>query len=168
MKKATAVHFIHKEKNEVLLADQQFKIIGLKGFGGKIEEGESALVSTIREVVEETGGISVYEEDLIPVALIDFYNGPEELIPFGHPSFRVLFYNCYIFEGEAISTDEMKDPKYYDIDNLPIDRLVPGDDLFIHQILKGNTIKGWIRRTADFKTIINYEMYPCTLAELVI
>ncbi|MEO5645856.1 MAG: NUDIX domain-containing protein [Candidatus Paceibacterota bacterium] len=168
MKKATLVHFINKETNEVLLADQQFKIVGLKGFGGKIEEGESALASTTREVTEETGGITFDEKDLIPVGLIDFYNGPEEDKVFGDPSFRVLFYNCYLFKGEAVSTAEMQDPQFYEIDNLPIERLIPGDDLFIHEILKGNPTKGWIRRTADFAMVINAEIYPCTLAELVI
>ncbi len=168
MKRATAVHFINKSLNSVLLAYQQRKIVGLKGYGGKIEEGESAIESVVREIPEETGGIIFDPKDLVPVGLIDFYNGSEAEVPFGDPSFRVLFYNCYVFSGFAISTSEMKDPWFYLFEGIPIEDLVKGDELFLFKLLRADFTKGYIRRTSDFKTVIDFHFEPATIEDLVI
>jgi len=180
MKLATCVHFIDPVTQSVLLAYQQAKIIGRKGYGGTMKENEGSLACTAREVSEETGGIKEFRinpdqeggiifdiADLVPVALIDFYNGPEDEVEFGDPTFRVLFYNCYKFSGHAIDTVEMRDPWFYPINNLPID-LVPGDLVFLPDILQGKMLTGWIRRTKDFKTILDSQIEACQLSDLII
>ncbi len=168
MKKATCVHFINKATNSVLLAHQQRKIIGLKGYGGKLEDGESAIDSTVREIPVETGGIVFDPKDLVPVGIIDFYNGTEEEVPFGSPSFRVLFYNCYTFTGTAVSTDEMKDPWFYLFDSIPVEELVRGDEEFLFKLLAEDLTKGWMRRTSDLKTVIDAHFEPAFIEDLVL
>jgi hypothetical protein len=169
MKRATATHFINKSLNSVLLAYQQKKVIGLKGYGGKIEEGETPQDSVTREVFEEAGGGIIFDPaDLVPVGLIDFYNGTEEEVPLGNPSFRVLFYNCYKFRGNAVSTEEMKDPWFYLFDSIPIEELVKGDELFLLSLLREELTKGWIRRTTDFRTVLGSHFEPATIEDLII
>ncbi len=181
MKRATATHFINKSLNTVLLAYQREKVIGLKGFGGKIKPGQTPWQNAVIEVSEETGGVKekrinpeeeggiVFDpQDLVPVALIDFYNGTDEEVPFGKPSFRVLFYNCYKFSGRAIDTEEMYDAWYYPIDGIPKEKLPIGDEEFLQPILEGNLTRGWMRRTADFKTVLGSHFEPAVIEDLVI
>lgn len=180
MELATCVHFINS-LHSVLLADQQTKIVGTKGYGGKLKDKEDPRKGSLREVKQETGyykkyrinyfedgGITFELKDLMPVAVIDFYNGTEEEVPFGTPSFRVLFYNCYIFKGRAVSTKEMRDPWFYPIDNLPTTELPLGDEHFLHDILNCVLTKGWMRRTKDFKTVLGYQFEPANVEDLVI
>lgn len=168
MKLATCTYLIRGDK--VLMAFQQSTIIGLKGYGGKKEFPWLTLPgSAVDEIAEETGWkdpidptnkkwITVQPEDLEPTALIDFYNGPKDKVPDGDPSFRVLFYRCFTFSGEAVSTKEMMDPGWYDIDNLPYEKLVHGDELFIDRFLSGANFRMKIRRTEDFRSIVSYSM----------
>lgn len=182
MKRATLVHFINKF-DSVLLAMQQAKVIGRKGYGGKIEDGQTEIACTVEEVTDETGGnpekrinpkekggIIFNPNDLVPVAVIDFYNGTEEEVPFGNPSWRVKFFNCYKFSGKAIDTIEMQDAWFYPIggDNLPLDEVPKGDELFLKDILQRKLRKGWIRRTSVSGPVIDWDINPCTLEDLVI
>jgi hypothetical protein len=182
MNLATCVHFINKNLNSVLMADQQFKIVATKGYGGVFKDGEDGLKCAAREIPEETGkdkskrlnpdeeseGIIFDTKDLIPVAVIDFYNGTEEEVPFGDPSYRVIFYNCYVFSGYAIDTLEMRNPWFYLINDLPFHKMVPGDELFIQDILEGKMRTGWIRRTNNLLTVIDPHIEACELKDLVI
>lgn len=169
MKTATCIYFI--KDNAVLMAEQQYKIIGLKGYGGGPEDGETLLECALREIREETGcvknkrlnpdeegGISVLSKDLITMGVIDFYNGTAEEVPFGDPSFRVIFYRCDKFSGHAISTLEMMNPDFYDIHNLPFSEMIPGDDLFLTDMFNGFIVTGYIRRTKDFKNILDKKL----------
>lgn len=162
------------------MADQQFKIVGTKGYGGKIEDGQTPQESTKEEVCQESGKIKEFRinpdeeggiefdiKDLEPVGVIDFYNGPEDQVPFGDPSFRVLFYVCEKFSGKAIDTVEMRNPQMYDIDNLP-STLVPGDTLFIHDFLAKRYKKGYVRRSVDWKEILEHDLTDCSIGDLVI
>ncbi len=180
MKKATCVYFVDRIKNQVLMADQQFKIVGTKGYGGKIKPGQTPQESTVEEVGEESGtkkefrinpdqegGIVFDPKDLEPVGVIDFYNGPADSVPFGEPSFRVLFYICETFSGTPIDTVEMRNPCMYDIENLP-STLVPGDERFLYDFLHRRYKKGYMRRTEDWKEIIECELHNCTLEDLCI
>ncbi len=181
MKRSTVVYFIDKKTNKTLMAWQQRKVIGLKGYGGVIEDNEDPRLSACREVWEESGGdpkrriyhkevggITVKPENLEPVVLIDFYNGTEGEVPFGNPNFRVLGYRSFVWEGKAISTNEMVHPDWYGINQLPLDDMIIGDSLFIKDFFSGNLIMGYIRRTSDWKKIIDYKISPCTINDLVI
>ncbi len=168
MKKASCVYCIDAARNKVLMAEQQYKIIGLKGYGGGFdpERGDKTMEDCAGRELDEEGCIPIKKEKLELVGRMAFYNGPVEEVPDGEPSFEVWFYRYFDFLGTAVSTDEMKNPDWYDIDNLPIEEMIVGDDLFIPQILRGELIKGWIRRTKDLKQVIDYHLEPCTIEDL--
>ncbi|MCC6198854.1 NUDIX domain-containing protein [Candidatus Nomurabacteria bacterium] len=170
MKKATCTYLI--DGQYVQMAYQQKKIIGFKGYGGMIEEGQSIRGNAVQEIWEETGGVSKLRirkdeiggiftrpELLEPVAQIDFYNGTEEEVPFGSPSMRVYFFLCFQYAGKAIDTVEMTKHQLFAINSLPEKQLVQGDEMFMYQILNGKKLEGWMRRTKDFSSIVDYELY---------
>ena len=173
MKTATCVYLIRESDNTVLLAKQVAKIIGRKGYGGKIEAQqtirsnavdetaqESGVIKELRVYPEQDGGVLIKEEDLIPIGLVDFYNGAD--VPFGDPNFRVYFFLCKKFSGVPIDTTEMIDPQWYLIDQLPIEELVPGDEYFVPTMLKGIAVSGYIRRTEDWTSILEHTVKECS------
>ncbi len=178
---ATAVYCV-SGGTHVVMAYQQAVIVGLKGYGGGPKDGESLKSCAERELGEESGcvpekrvyhlesgGITIdHPDDLELVAVIDFYNGTEEEIPFGNQSSRVFFYRCVKFKGMAISTTEMIHPRLYPIGNLPFNQMIIGDELIIPDVLAGRPIKGHLRRTADFKKIIDHKINPCESEELLL
>ncbi len=166
--RATIIYLIDKDKGSVLMAKKTRKVgIGYWfGYGGKIDEGEDEDISVCRETKEESGGIELDPKDLERVALIDFYKGADR--PFGQPTFRVLCYRVLTWKGESSSTIEMADPTFFPINNLPLQEMKPGDELFVPQILAGTPVKGWIRFTDDSKAIIGSDIKPCSLEDLVI
>ncbi len=176
----TCTYFITGKR--VLMADQQKKIIGTKGYGGRMLLGESWQGCCGREIREESGGdpnrrvdqsqqggLVFLEKDLTPFALIDFYNGTETDIPFGKPSCRVLFSKCTTYSGRAIDTYEMRNPKFYWIHRLPYKKMISGDKYFItlQTLLGDECMEGWIRHTSDFKTVLGKEVKNCSREQLV-
>lgn len=177
----TCTYFVKGKR--VLMADQQNKIIGRKGYGGAVVTGETWRECCNREVLEETGaepalrihplvsgGIYFEENDLIPFALITFYNGDDTEVPFGSPSCIVHFSRCTTFRGTPVNTIEMKNHRYHWINRLPKKKMISGDSLFITpETLTGKTCKmGWIRHTADLKQVIDYNIWDCPLDALLV
>ena len=176
MKKATLVYplRINNGLQEVMLAEKMKKIgIGyLFGFGGKIKGDESALACAVRETKEETGGkndpskgLVIAEEDLEVVGLMDFYNGGKHE---GDPRFRVIIYTVRTFSGEFESTDEMKNPAWFNCYDLPDGKIKPGDELFLPYVFKGEYFKGFVHFSEDEKCVHDYLITPCSKDELVI
>lgn len=174
MAKATIVYIIDPQTNEVLMARKVRKVgTGFWfGYGGKIEAGQTPQECTIEETFEESGGvIKLSEEELEPVALIDFYKGEDTTPLVDTPLFSVLFYRALKTKasvGEPLTTDEMADPTWFPVDNLPWDEIMPGDELLLPQVLAGTPIKGWVHFTSNEKEVIGSSIENCTLAELVI
>jgi hypothetical protein len=165
MKIATCLYLI--KDGYVQMGYQDSFIVGFKGYGGKVEN-QTIRQNAVQELWEETGGVPelrvhreqeggilIREEWLEPAGLIDFYNGTEEEVPFGDPSFRVYFFLCRQSMGKAIDTIEMKDHQLFNIDYLPIDKMVKGDGEFIPPMLKGICLKGLVRRDKDWNTIVS-------------
>lgn len=168
MKKATILYIlrIRDGKTQVLMA-KKTRVVGVGkwfGYGGKIEENETATECTARELRDEST-LKINEEDLLPVGLIDFYKGD---CPFGDPSFRVMFYIAWNFSGTEQESDEMKTPTWFDIDSLPLDEMKAGDEKFIPRILRGEIIKGFSRFSEDETILIESNIETCSISDLVI
>ena len=132
------------KENEVLLAIKG-KHIGegrWNGYGGGIEKGEEARKAAVRELKEETDGVIVLPEHLEKIAEIDVHNtkGNGEVFVC-----KVHFYITKQWQGEVRETDEMLKPTWFDIDNLPLDEMMPADRKFLPLALKGKKIKAQLK-----------------------
>ena len=168
--KATVVFLI--KDNKILLARKMKKIgAGLwNGYGGKPEPKDISIRHTAcRELYEESGmGIITEPDHLIEVADIDFYKNKASIA-----DFSVVFYISYLWSGEAGDTEEMKDPTWFTLDDIPYGEMLPADRDFMPKILdkiintdsldknkeiKNNTIiKGKVNFSEDMKSVLRSE-----------
>ena len=131
--------------NKVLLGLKTRKIgAGRRnGYGGGVEDGETIRQSAIRELEEESGKksgkkfITTSLENLEKVAIVDFHNTHSDGKTF---ICRVHFFVIRKWTGEANETDEMIDPIFFNIDQLPYDQMMPADREYFPLILNGKKI----------------------------
>ncbi|SRR6266403_2925801 len=171
--KATIVYIIDKETNEVLMAKKRRKVgVGYWfGYGGKIEDDETPEQCTIRETFKESGNIiKLNEADLEPLALISFYKGKESGPLNADPVFEVIGYRIFVNKHEIgipVTTDEMADPQWFSIINgIPWDKMKPGDELILPQILLGAPVKGWVHFSDDSTEVLGSSIMPCKIREI--
>jgi len=108
------------------------------GYGGGIEKGETAVLCAIRELEEESG-LKIKPKDLEKVAIVDFHNEKSDGSVF---ICRVHFFKVLNWEGEIKETEDgaMITPTFFDINNLPLDKMMPADKEFMPQILNGKKL----------------------------
>ena len=147
--KQPAVLIYVVKNNKVLLAKKMKKINSGKytGYGGKIEAGETELQAAQRELKQESG-LDAEMHSLRKVALVDFYNTETNV-------WRVHVFMTSEFKGKPISTDEMSDPKWFDISKLPIDIMIWSDEYWLPVVLRGKKIQATIH-LENFKMSIKY------------
>ena len=151
MAKATLVYIIDPDTQEVLMAKRGAKKVGVGywfGYGGKIEEGETPEDCAYRETLEESGGvIKLKKENLERVVLMQFFNKPESNPHTDEPVFEVICFRIFQKKsdvGSSISTEEMVDPTWFPVKNIPWNEMKPGDELFVPHIISGTPVKGWL------------------------
>ena len=105
------------------------------GYGGKLEEGETATAAAVREIKEESG-VEVNEAALEEVALVDF------IFEDGNP---LLVHTYFVREwsGEPPETEEMK-PRWYAFDAIPYDLMWADDIHWLPRTLKGEKLRGTV------------------------
>ena len=126
-------------EGKVILAKKQ-KHIGRdcwNGYGGGIEKGETPEEATVRELGEESGGIETTTRNLEKVAIVDFHNTKEDGEIF---ICQVHIYLVRVWYGSAKSTDEMVDPTWFDINDLPFSEMLPADREWLPIALSGKKI----------------------------
>lgn len=96
------------------------------GFGGKLEEGETALECITRETREEAG---INLNDAEELGIGKFHNYELDYI------IEVHFYKCTKFSGKPVSTEEME-PKWFTLDEIPYDNMWPSDQYILPIFLK--------------------------------
>ena len=142
--KATLLFLVRD--GQVCFAEKQKKIGAgrLNGFGGKVEPGETIEQAMIRETEEEIG--------ITPTA----YKQMGEVL-FHNPSddeamrrMRVYVFTATEWTGEPAETDEMKRPVWYGIDQVPYDKMLAGDQIWLPYVLQGRPVKAFIRFNDDW------------------
>lgn len=96
------------------------------GFGGKVEEDETIVEATARELEEESG-LFVYKSDLIKIADLTFR---------GDLSLHVSVFQTFHFTGEPQESDEMI-PKWFTLDTIPLPRMCADDKYWLLPALTG-------------------------------
>jgi 8-oxo-dGTP diphosphatase / 2-hydroxy-dATP diphosphatase len=134
---ATACFLVKEHK---ILLGFKTKNIGKdcwNGYGGGIEDGESPIETAIRELREETGGVIILPEHLEKIAIVDFHNTKSDGNTF---VCKVHFYLVKQWTGKVQKTDEMINPTWFDIDNLPFSQMMPSDKEWLPVALSGKKI----------------------------
>jgi len=128
---------ILRKENQILLAMKKrgFGNGKYNGVGGKIENGETPENAMIRETEEE---ISVTPTKFEKVGVIEFdeyYKGNKE---------NIMFHLYFVYEWIGIpkETEEMS-PKWFDIDDIPYDKMLPDDKYWLPLVLNGKKIKAY-------------------------
>lgn len=135
-----------KRGNDIILAKKK-KSIGKgcwNGYGGGIKPGETPRDSVVREMAEETKrenedlGVVIDPGDLEKIAEIDFYNVKSDG---GNFVCKVHVYLAEKWKGHPKESDEMSEPEWFEIDNLPLEEMMPADRKWLPPALSGKKIK---------------------------
>ncbi len=128
---------------EVLLAEKRkvLNIGTLNGFGGKFDPDLDNDIwdTNARELKEESGLIVVRTRK---VAEVLFYYHATNL------PFETMLVSVFLvteWTGSPISTEEMKDPKWYRTRDIDYSKLSPGDQLWLPRVFAGECLKGTLR-----------------------
>jgi len=129
-------------RNEEILLARKTKHIGAgcwNGYGGEIEAGESPLDAAVRELREESGGVTADPTDLIKIAENDFHNTKADGSTF---ITNVHFFIVRHWTGTPCETDEMRSPTWFRVCDLPLDEMMPADRLWLPVALGGKRVIG--------------------------
>ncbi len=153
MKKVTICFCVRDEK--VLLALKKHKIGAgwLNGYGGKVEESDSTIVSSARRELQEEASIDAELSAFSQVAHIEFRFE-------GEPRFEGFIFFVSEWQGDPAESDEMGPPEWYPVDSLPEDKMWMGDRVWLPRLLRGETLNGWINYSADGGAVLEHEFIP--------
>jgi 8-oxo-dGTP diphosphatase/2-hydroxy-dATP diphosphatase len=121
------------EKDKVLLGLKKrgFGMGKYNGFGGKIEAGETVEEAAAREVFEES---NLELRNLKKIAIIDFAWQDSK------PDLKVHLFHSTKFQGNIQETEEMR-PEWFDIDNIPLDKMWDDDRYWFPLFLQGKSFE---------------------------
>ena len=126
-----------KKDSKILLAMKKrgFGEGKYNGVGGKIESVETPEEAMIRETEEEILVTPTKYEKVGTIEFDEFYKGKKE---------KVMFHLYIVSEwqGEPTESEEMK-PEWFDIKNIPYDRMFPDDKYWLPLILDGKKIRAY-------------------------
>lgn len=126
-----------KKDNKILLAMKKrgFAEGKYNGIGGKIEGGETPEEAMIRETKEEIAVTPLTYEKVGFIEFDEYYKGEKEKIAFH-------LYLVDEWTGEPTESEEMK-PAWFDIKDIPYDKMLPDDKYWLPYVLKGKKIKAY-------------------------
>lgn len=104
------------------------------GYGGGILYGESRETGCVREILEE-GRVKTWGQDLQPVALLRCHNRMENGQTFLCTVF-VFQTSFWLGFTEPKESDEMGLPAWFPINALPLQELLPADQLWLPRFFK--------------------------------
>ena len=136
-----------KKDNEILLAMKKrgFGIGKYNGVGGKIKQGETPEEAMIRETAEEINVTPIKYEKEGFIEIDEYYKGKKENVAFH-------LYFVTEWEGEPTESEEMN-PKWFNIKDIPYDKMLPDDKHWLPLVLEGKRIKAYFDFDEDWNLI---------------
>lgn len=134
MKKRLTLVFLVKDR-KVLLAMKKrgFGAGRWNGLGGKLDPSETVETAMKREAQEEAGVMPTQYLKMAEIIFTEFDAGNKV-------QHLVDVYICGEWDGEPRESEEMA-PKWFDIDNLPLDDMWDDDKYWLGRILAGEKLK---------------------------
>ncbi len=123
------------KKDEMILLGMKKRGFGegrWNGFGGKVEEGETIIEAAIREMEEESG-LKAEELEEKGIILFHFLDTGKLL--------EVHIFDVLKYSGEITETEEMS-PKWFNIREIPFEKMWADDIYWIPLFLNGDKFNG--------------------------
>lgn len=136
-----------KKEEKILLAMKKrgFGEGKYNGVGGKIKEGETPEEAMIRETEEEIFVTPTKYEKVGYISFDEFYKDSKIRLAFH-------LYLAYEWIGEPKESDEMN-PKWFNINEIPYDKMFPDDKYWLAHILNGEKIDAYFDFDEDWNLI---------------
>ena len=117
----------------------------LNGVGGKRQEGETIYETMLRETMEEIG-VKPLNANIVGIINFKLYVDGEKA------NEKMHIYLATDYEGELTESDEMK-PEWFDINNIPYDRMFADDRIWVPEVLKGNKVQAEVEFDDKFNML---------------
>lgn len=133
--------------DQVLLAMKKrgFGAGRFNGVGGKIEGNESIEQALVRESQEEIGITPKNFEKMANITFDEFFKGEPAIM-------NVHVFTTEEWTGEPTESEEMS-PQWFNIDNLPFDKMWSDDIHWLPQVLDGKKLKAQFKLDENDKII---------------
>lgn len=152
--RATLVFLLRRGKVFLALKKQKIGEGFLNGYGGGIEPGETPTQAIVREVDQECG-LKLDPQWLIERGVVRFHNQK----PKGVFICEVHMFVALEWTGFPRASEEMGKPKLFPVDNLPFQRMMKGDPLWLPYVLdlgKKDRINGDLHYGPGQMSVLKY------------
>lgn len=147
MNKLETTLCILKKDNEILLGMKKrgFGKSKYNGIGGKIEKNETPEVAMIRETQEEIFVTPIEYEKVGFIEFDEYYKGEKQ---------KVIFHLFFVYKWDGVpsESEEMK-PEWFDIKNIPYDKMFPDDKYWLPLVLEGKKIRAYFDFDEDWNIL---------------
>ena len=139
-------------KNGKVLLARKARGIGKgkwNGYGGRKKGSEPLRKTAVRELREEAG-VTAVERDLLKVTTARFFfkKNTEHV-----NLWTVHVFLCKKWQGEVVETSEMRDPRWFPIDKLPLEQMMAGDREWLPKIFELNKLCVRVYYGKDTRTV---------------
>ena len=151
MNKMETTLLLLRKEHQLLLAMKKkgFGTGKYNGVGGKIEPGETPEEGMIRETQEEIGVTPTEYYKAGNIEFLEFYKGEKMNIVFH-------LYVATNWLGEPTESEEMA-PEWFDIEELPYDKMFPDDKYWLPHVLDDKKINAFFEFDENWN-ILSYKI----------